>query len=184
MSALLRLVETDRVCKDCELSKPIADFQKSGINGAYRLHRCTPCQRGKEANRARERWKNDPDYRAKRRASAKVAYQTYPQRHGEKRPSGKPHTREYYVRRLCGVSLDHVQKAFDQQLGLCANRACGIEISWTAPKGSRNRAVIDHDHKTGKFRAILCHPCNILLGHVDKSKNRILGLFEYAMKHA
>ena len=31
-------------------------------------------------------------------------------------------------------------------------------------KGSR---VMDHDHKTGKFRNILCHNCNILRFHLD-----------------
>ena len=26
----------------------------------------------------------------------------------------------------------------------------------------------DHDHKTGLFRGIVCHPCNIAISHVEK----------------
>jgi hypothetical protein len=33
-------------------------------------------------------------------------------------------------------------------------------------KGSR---VMDHCHKTGKFRNVLCHNCNILRGHLDNN---------------
>jgi len=32
--------------------------------------------------------------------------------------------------------------------------------------GSR---VMDHDHKTGKFRNVLCHNCNILRFHLDNN---------------
>lgn len=28
--------------------------------------------------------------------------------------------------------------------------------------------IADHDHETGKFRAHICHPCNIVIGFVEK----------------
>jgi len=46
-----------------------------------------------------------------------------------------------------------------------------------------DRAVIDHDHKTGKFRAVLCMNCNLTLGKIENEPNKALGLMEYLAKH-
>jgi len=34
----------------------------------------------------------------------------------------------------------------------------------------RDITVLDHNHKTGMVRGLLCVPCNITLGHYEKSK--------------
>lgn len=49
-----------------------------------------------------------------------------------------------------------------KQKGLCA--ICAKE-----PK----KACVDHDHKTGKVRGILCHRCNIGLPYVEEMNFRI-----------
>lgn len=38
------------------------------------------------------------------------------------------------------------------------------------------RLAADHDHSTGKFRGLLCGPCNLLLGRLEKHKETILRL--------
>lgn len=74
-----------------------------------------------------------------------------------------------------GITYEDVKLAYANQLGLCANRGCGCNITLVGPT-SKNKAVIDHCHKTGKFRALLCNGCNLLLG-------KILGLMEYEEKY-
>lgn len=45
---------------------------------------------------------------------------------------------------------------FSEQGGLCA--ICKL----VPPK------CVDHNHKTGKVRGLLCHGCNMILGHLEK----------------
>jgi hypothetical protein len=52
--------------------------------------------------------------------------------------------------------------------------ACGTHKS----KLKRGLAL-DHDHKTGAFRGFLCSPCNLALGHVGDSKDRLQLLIHY-----
>jgi hypothetical protein len=38
---------------------------------------------------------------------------------------------------------------------------------------------VDHDHKTGKVRGILCHKCNIALGLIGDDPARARALANY-----
>lgn len=49
---------------------------------------------------------------------------------------------------------------------------CGNDISG-------NSFDIDHDHRTGKVRGILCHPCNSLLGYARDSIERLRSAIVY-----
>jgi len=57
------------------------------------------------------------------------------------------------------ITLDEYDILFEQQNGVCA--ICG-GINY----GGR-RLVVDHDHKTGKVRGLLCHHCNMCLGQFE-----------------
>jgi hypothetical protein len=49
---------------------------------------------------------------------------------------------------------------FNNQDGKC--KACNIKMDDDAIK-----IVVDHCHKTGKVRGLLCHTCNIALGYLE-----------------
>ena len=70
--------------------------------------------------------------------------------------------RSYALKRLYGVSIDLYDAFFDYQGGRCA--ICGVHQDELA----RNLDV-DHDHKTGKMRGLLCNRCNLLLGYSNDS---------------
>ena len=64
-----------------------------------------------------------------------------------------------------GITRQEFEAKFEAQGGGCA--ICGD--SSPLPRGrSQDGWVVDHDHKTGKARGILCYTCNQLLGGIEQ----------------
>lgn len=93
---------------------------------------------------------------------------------------GKQRENQFYKRRY-GLSFDDVRGMLNKQMSLCANRACGKEITLETKGMKGNKAVVDHSHDTGKVRGLLCTACNTALGFLE-NKNRTLGLTEYLQR--
>lgn len=70
----------------------------------------------------------------------------------------KAHTHERRVRKVYGLAPGEYGKLYLFQKGVCA-------ICQRATGASRALSV-DHDHKNGLTRGLLCRPCNDLLGHL------------------
>lgn len=56
-----------------------------------------------------------------------------------------------------GITLDDYNKMFQEQNGCCA--ICGIHQSEL-----KKKLHVDHSHKSGKVRGLLCGKCNLALG--------------------
>jgi hypothetical protein len=70
-------------------------------------------------------------------------------------------------------------RLFLNQRGLCA--ACGNKETRINPlTGNPLPLSVDHDHKTGRIRALLCHGCNAALGNLKVDVVRIKALLAYA----
>lgn len=67
-------------------------------------------------------------------------------------------------------------KIFDDQQGDCA--CCTTNQVFLT-----RRLSVDHNHKTGKVRALLCDNCNPAVGFVKESPARCYQLAEYLEKH-
>lgn len=63
----------------------------------------------------------------------------------------------YRIRKTYGITADEYNAIKEFQGGVCAmcRRA----------KGTTRRLSIDHDHRTGEVRGLLCSVCNNILGH-------------------
>lgn len=66
-----------------------------------------------------------------------------------------------------------------RRYGLTAVEYRALKEAGCAVCGSHERPCIDHDHKTGRVRAILCHNCNLALGHTKDDPDRLRALAEY-----
>jgi len=68
------------------------------------------------------------------------------------------------LKRNFGITVEEYDKLFEQQGGLCA--ICGKPEIARNQYGIRSLAV-DHNHKTGEIRGLLCSYCNMKLGILE-----------------
>jgi hypothetical protein len=75
----------------------------------------------------------------------------------------KSHAKQIKARTY-GLSLLQLETMWEEQEGKC--KLCLIPLEW-AGKG-KNKMCIDHDHKTGRVRGLLCDVCNRGLGFYER----------------
>lgn len=77
------------------------------------------------------------------------------------------------LRRQYGLTLEQYQAMLAAQDGVCW--ICGAD-----PSTCRYEAlVVDHDHKTGKVRGLLCNACNSGLGYFRDSISNLEAAMDY-----
>lgn len=65
------------------------------------------------------------------------------------------------LRERYGLTMDDYAAMLAAQLGGCA--IC------RKPARAKSRLFVDHDHKTGRVRGLLCLSCNTMIGHAADS---------------
>jgi hypothetical protein len=70
-----------------------------------------------------------------------------------------------------GISWAHYNRLLAEQDGACA--ICRLHAATVGP------LVIDHDHHSGAVRGLLCHSCNLVLGHAEDDPYRLKAAMEY-----
>jgi len=68
----------------------------------------------------------------------------------------------------------------EQDIKLKQNNKCPI---CKAELGAGYKTHIDHSHTTGEIRGILCHACNVLLGHARESAEILQSAVKYLKKY-
>lgn len=80
--------------------------------------------------------------------------------------------------RRYGVEAAEIRRILDEQQSCCA--ICGAERKGWAKATIRKEAlVVDHCHKTGKIRGLLCGDCNTALGRFGDDPARFRAALEY-----
>ena len=68
--------------------------------------------------------------------------------------------RRWMLREKYGITPEQYDEMLAAQGGGCA--ICGRTESGRSQSG---HLLVDHDAQTGQVRGLLCHPCNVSLGH-------------------
>ncbi len=82
----------------------------------------------------------------------------------------KDYQKKYHLKNKYDLSIEAWTKLCNKQKGVCI--ICH----------RKSKLVIDHDHKTGKIRGLLCIHCNMLLGIVEKLDIEIGGAVKRYLK--
>lgn len=91
--------------------------------------------------------------------------------------------KEINTRAICryhGLEVESYEAMFEAQNNQCA--ICGKEETRKL-KGTVMRLCVDHDHRTGKIRALLCHDCNSGLGKFYDSPDLLTKAAIYLMDY-
>lgn len=146
-------------CTRCRLDKPLSDYRrhrtaKDGLNWE-----CRACHSSRNLEIYR---KNRDGILARNKIS-------------RKRPEIKRLHKDSQLRIKYGLTLE----AYEQML---ASQGGGCAICHGPPKSKRGFHV-DHDHKTGKVRAILCGGCNVGIGYFYENPKLLIAASKYLELH-
>jgi hypothetical protein len=102
----------------------------------------------------------------------RVCYRAYAADWAKKNPEKvRAKNRRRDLKRTYGITPEVWDAMLDRQGGTCA-------ICETPP--GRGRAFhVDHDHATGRVRALLCGRCNVALGMAGEDPARLRAMAEY-----
>ncbi len=124
----------EKTCTVCKQIKPLEDYYSSKASKDGKSWRCKECDKNTTLESRRQRWKKARVQQ--RNANRKAKY---------------------------GITEEEFSKIFQDQKGLCA--CCEVELTDDfVARHSKTKLVIDHCHKTGKVRGLLCTMCNKGIG--------------------
>lgn len=87
---------------------------------------------------------------------------------------------DWYRFKRYGVTAAEYEHMLLTQKGHCA--ICGEDPP--AHRDGRAKLAVDHCHKTGKVRGLLCAWCNAALGYLKEDLARVAAVTKYLRKHA
>lgn len=101
-------------------------------------------------------------------------YTNYDKVHGAKYTTPRRLT---HVKNTYGLDAEEYLQMILDQSNVCA--ICHNPEKWKNKHGDVRPLSVDHDHVSGKVRALLCTSCNALLGHAKDNIDILLSAADY-----
>ena len=146
--------ETEKRCTHCGVTQPVAKFYVYMCRG--RRTRSSHCR--KCSNAVAKAWSTSPRGRERNRVTRL-----------------KRRLRDY------GVTEAWFDEQVKRQNGVCA--ICG-KTEYVRRTNVAGRLHIDHCHRTGQPRGLLCGKCNTAIGLLGDDLGTVRGAFDYTLKWA
>lgn len=84
-----------------------------------------------------------------------------------------------------GITEREYERMYEEQGGCCL--ICGVHKLMAGEDGVETVSdvlCIDHCHKTGKVRGLLCSTCNVAIGHLEPKLEHFGSMISYLEEHA
>jgi hypothetical protein len=163
-----------KTCRICGIEKSLTDFHCATAMRDGHRNECKECFR--ELSSAR--YRADPE-RVKERV--RQWQRDNPDRVSAQRRRYKADGRKAavdrrsYLRRKFGISPEEYDVLRAAQGGVCA--ICG------AAGRTDTSLHVDHDHRSGRIRKLLCFSCNAAIGHLRDDRKRLHRVIAYLDDH-
>jgi hypothetical protein len=111
------------------------------------------------------------------RASCKECFLKQQQKTHLKRkdlPEYKSKIRKYSLKHNYGITLEDYNALLEKQ-----ERSCAICKSKEVNRKTDKNFCVDHNHKTGEVRGLLCHSCNAMLGKAKENSDTLRNAAAY-----
>ncbi len=145
--------QKQRVCVNCREEKPLSEFRRCNNGHDGMSYFCNLCRRLlTESERTR-----------------------IMQRH-RYHSRGDDYKRSFDLKRNYNISTEQYAKLLEAQGGKCA--ICGCQET-KVMRGKVMYLAVDHCHKTGKIRGLLCNGCNTGIGALKDDPSVLRRAEEY-----
>lgn len=161
------IVDGKKRCSVCRGIFPITEFHRDKSTSTGLASCCKACSRDAQVA-----------YLAVNPISMEVSRERRARRDPEK---VKAHQQRATLKARYGVTPEWLAATFEAQGGVCA--ACKLPETKTF-RGRLRMLAIDHNHKTGDVRRLLCSACNTTLGLLGEDIGRIETAVLYLESHA
>lgn len=156
-----KITDEGRECSLCRVFKPWSEFYVISAASKQLYGRASSCK--KCSNTRTVQWRRDNNYQyspEKRRLHYLKNRDLILRLKQEQYDALQK--KNYDLIHKYGISIGTYDKMLLEQNGQC--KTCGREIGCTIREDNVDAAVVDHYHKTGKVRGLLCHSCNRAIG--------------------
>lgn len=150
----------DKTCTKCLTLKFVFDFHKSKQTKDGFTHWCKDCKSKST------------------KAYALANKKQVESKQKEWRNNNPRNVKSINLKRRYGITIDQYESMLEKQ-----NSCCAICKSISPNRLDIDYFLVDHDHKTGKIRGLLCDPCNKGLANFKDSQINLTRAIEYICKN-
>lgn len=152
-------------------------IHSGGPTPAIGMKWCCTCEKVKPVDDFHKHSRATDGRQGQCKVCSRASTNAYRSRNPER---AKMHRLRHTLKAKFGMTIEEYECLYNAQNGLCA--ICGKpEIA--TQNGRVKRLAIDHCHKTGKIRGLLCLHCNVAIAMIDEDEQAMVAAIAYVRRH-
>lgn len=159
----------NKLCRRCNTEKPLSDFRKASKEKDGYQYSCKKCSNEDTKKWRKKNYELEKERARIRRHSNLDKHNATTRRWRENNPDK---VKALHLKKKYNLTLDQWNSMFLEQQGKC-------KVCETHQDNLEKELAVDHCHKTGKIRGLLCVRCNRAIGLLEDR----IDLLEKSINH-